>query len=763
MTAPDAWTIVNTRHDAHSLGQHNSVFTISNGYVGIKGNLAEDRDGYSPVTIINGVYDELDMFSLIRASNEPRRYLDERHFDTAGKSPAVANLPNPLFLRVFVGEREISLARGQISDFGQVLTLRDGLYTCSFTYRDAAGHTTRLTAARFAPIQHPHRVYARYGITPLDHDAPIRVQIGICGAVHSNTTRERQFHVTGMSCEPVGRCALHARTIARGITVQMITADALRGDPMPDSARGVIEHDTVYTEYMFTARRGQRIGFDRALAVASPQDNGVDLASELDSAIRQGFDAALEEQRRAWAELWDACDVEIEGDETAQRYLRFCLYHLLAAAPRHTDRLSVPVKLLTGEYYQGNTFYDTDVYILPFYTFTQPAIARTCLNWRHAGLGPGREIARELGYAGAKFAWQAGPEGEECLGKWWHFTHRNIHINGDVAYALMQYGQATGDEAFMAGQGADILVECARFYASRARYDAARGAYDLADVAGPDEGHCESTNNFYTNYLARRTLEWAAQVLDDLARRDPEARARCDERLRIGAAEPRRWRHVAERLTFLYDPNTRVYEQCEGFYRLEPLPPELSRDRKVWFATVAPYQALNQPDVLMAMAMFRDAFPADVVKANYDFYYAKSMNFSSMSFVINAIMAAEVGDLDEAYQQFLVSAGSDLDEELTGRKDTYAGLHGTAAGGAWMAAVMGFGGVRLSERGLAIRPRLPRQWKSLQFRLAYRGRTLRVRVDHEQVTLQAEPGPVELEVCGRTVSVAASPVAVPGR
>ncbi len=194
---------------------------------------------------------------------------------------------------------------------------------------------------------------------------------------------------------------------------------------------------------------------------------------------------------------------------------------------------------------------------------------------------------------------------------------------------------------------------------------------------------------------------------------------------------------MADRLTLLFDARTKVYEQCNGFYSLEPLPPRLSRDRKVWFETVFPYQALNQPDVVMAMVMFRDEFDRDVQRANWDFYADKSMNFSSMSFVLNSIMAADMGEMERAYEEFLIAAGMDVDEELTGRKDTFAGLHGTSAGGAWMAAVFGFGGVCLSEQGLRIRPNLPPAWNGLRFPLLYQGLRLNVAIDREQVTIGA--------------------------
>lgn len=759
MNETDSWHVVRTAFDPHSLGAANSIFTISNGYAGLKGNVAEDRDGYYPVTLINGVYDELDMFSLIRASNEERRYLDPRYFDTAGRSPAVANLPNPLAVRLFIENREVSLGRGKVSDFRRILSLRDGIYSYSFTYKDPAGRAVRIEMTRFASMVHAHRVYMRYAVTVLNGDCHVRILSGISGATRSNTTGERQYRVVSLDAAPQ-RCRLEAVTPARSINVWMQTADVSTAAPDQPALGTLVEHDSVWSVFSFRGGSGACGRIDRHIVMGCSEDARheatADLESELQASIDEGFDAAVETQQAAWSRIWEQCDVKIDGDDEAQRDLRFCLYHVLAAAPRHASGLSVPVKLLSGEYYQGNTFYDTDVYILPVYTFTQPDLARRCLQWRHIGLEPGRRIARDLGYRGAKFAWQAGPYGEECLGRWWRFTHTNIHVNSDVAYALMQYWRASGDDAFMASCGVDLLVETARFLASRAVYDASRDRYDIHDVAGPDEGHCESTNNFYTNYLAIRNLRWAAQMLAWLHDHHPDAYTACLTRLSVSEDEPQQWNEVADKLTLLFDPQTGIYEQYDGFYRLQPIPPDLLRDRKAWFVTVAPYQALNQPDVLMAMAMFRDDFPVDVRRANWLFYKDKSMNFSSMSFVINSIMAADMGDLNEAYRQFRVCAGVDLDEDLTGRRDTYAGLHGTAAGGAWMAAVFGFGGVRLREDGLQIRPNLPPQWKSLRFRLAYRGNRLDVAIAGHQVTLRTSDdaaAPLRLLVNDQTVTL----------
>ena len=738
MSAGDNWVITNTRHDAHALGQHNSVFTISNGYLGLKGNLQEDRDGHCPVTIINGVYDELDMFSLICASKHERPWLDPDHFDTAGKNAAVANLPDPLFMRVFVDDRAVSLGRGHVSAFRQEFDLRCGLYHYTYDYHDGR-RTTRVEMWRFASLKHPHRVYMRYSVTPLDDGVSVRILSGINARVHSNTTHERQFSIASLETDPGPICRLHVRTNARSHDVYMTVANRCRAGAGAPSVWGIAEHDAVYTAFESTSQAGRPLTIDRLVTISSSEDqrHGERLPADPIPAQHQldEFDGALEAQREIWQGAWDRADVRIDGDPKAELYLRFALHHLLAAAPRFTDRLSVPVKLLTGEHYQGNTFWDTELYIEPFYLFTFPEIARTCLDFRYMGLEPGRQIARELGYEGAKFAWQAGPYGEECLGTWYRFRRTNIHINAAVVYSLMQYYWATGDDAFMQERGIDILVESARFYASRAVYNSARDAYDIHDVAGPDEAHCQSTNNFYTNYLAVRTLRWAGDILADLRNANADVCADAVRRLGLAEDEPNQWRHVADRLTLLFDAQTKLYEQYDGFYKLPPLSDNVLENRREWFAPLYRYQAMNQPDVIMAMVLFRDEFPEDVRRANWEYYKDKSMNFSSMSFAANSIMAADMGEMDDAYRDFIISAGMDLDESLTGRHDTHAGLHGSALGGAWMAAVFGFGGVHLSEGGLRIDPKLPSQWERLRFNLVLRGEIVKVSIGQRDIEL----------------------------
>lgn len=745
------WTITNTDMSGKALEAANSVFTVSNGYLALKGNITERREGRCTTTIVAGVFGEADMTTSIPPNGAECRYLDASLFDEPKLRPSVANLPDPLYLRVFADGEELCFENGDISEFKQSLDLRTGEYRYEFGITAKMGRTFRICMERIACMERPHTVAMRYIVTSIDYSGPVVIRAGVDASVRSNLHGEKQFDILP---EDVGiRVRLPGRAIEVETNTLTVTADRDMWD------REAEEDGRKFVEWDLDAYKGWSVELEHFATITTTEDER--LGVQMDQPWRDqtdlselGYASALFENKAWWDAAWERADVEIEGDELAQRYLRFCLFHLISAAPRHTDKLSVPCKLLSGEWYQGSVFYDTDLYILPFYTFVMPEVAKSCLNYRYLGLENGRAIAKQYGYAGAKFAWQSGPLGEEVLAPWYRFVHTNIHIDADVAYALNLYKNATADCDFMRQKGLDILVESARFYASRAVRDG--DTYHLKDVSGPDEGHCESADNFYTNVMAAKTLRWAADTLDHLLTESPEYAAAAKSRLNLGEGEPDAWRRVANGLRLIFDAETKVFEQFDGFYGLKPIPPGFRDDQKEWWFTVHPYQAIHQPDVVMALTLLREDYSDDVFAANRDFYGTRSMDFSSMSHVIHSMAAKDVGDMDEAYRQFIITAGEDLDESLTGRGDTADGLHGTATGGAWMAAVLGFGGVRISDAGLTVNPRLPAHWKTLRFNLWLRGERLRFEVT--QTTLSIAVGnesslEMPATLCGKEVVI----------
>ena len=370
MTDHSNWIVTKTDTAPKALAAAASVFTVANGYLSLKGNLLEYRSGPLPSTIINGVYDVADMVALIRPTKHERRYLDPEYFDDAAPSPSVANLPNPLYVQVLVDGEEISFTRGEITGFRQDCDLRAGVYSYGYDYRDTRGRTTRVRMERFCDMTNTHRAWLRYSITPLDYSAGISIRTGIDGTIVSNLQGDRQFEV--VKSEVIGdRCFHRVRTLDRGIDVDVAVANLINTTSM---VTHVIEDRRVYNTFAVAASAGKPIILDKCISISSSEDarHGVECdGRDLSASVSLVFDRARADQADWWRQTWERVDVQIEGDDLAQLYLRFCLFHLMSAAPRHTDKLSVPCKLITGEYYQGNTFYDTDLYIEPFYLFTK--------------------------------------------------------------------------------------------------------------------------------------------------------------------------------------------------------------------------------------------------------------------------------------------------------------------------------------------------------------------------------------------------------
>jgi len=433
--------------------------------------------------------------------------------------------------------------------------------------------------------------------------------------------------------------------------------------------------------------------------------------------------------------------VVIEGDEVAQRAVRYNLFQLLIAAPHHTDRASIPAKTLSGFGYRGHVFWDTDIFIIPFFTFTRPELARNLLMYRYHTLPGARQKARQAGYAGAMFAWESAGDGRETTPRWVPLPNGELvriwcgdiehHISADVAYAVWHYWQATGDDGFMRDYGAEILLDTAVFWGSRAEYNPERERYEINDVIGPDEYHEHVNNNAFTNRMVQWHLERALDTLAWLRERHPDKARELEERLDLSQARLARWEDIRRRIAIPHDPASGLIEQFEGFFALEELdwgalePRTRSVQELLGMERIQHVQAIKQPDVLMLLYLLRDEYDEKALRVNWDYYAPRTDHTygSSLGPAIHAILACALGKRDAAYTHFLRAALVDL-EDL--RKNTKDGIHAASAGGVWQAIVMGFAGMALTPEGPTFAPRLPKGWRRLQFTLKYRGRAFPV-------------------------------------
>jgi kojibiose phosphorylase len=488
-----------------------------------------------------------------------------------------------------------------------------------------------------------------------------------------------------------------------------------------------------------------------------------------------GFDTIITASRAVWTRLWDDCDCEVVGNTRYTRALRFSVYHLLIAANPEDPTVNIGANALSGERYRGHVFWDTEIFMLPFFILTQPDTARALLRYRHHTLDGARANSREYGTGGARYPWESADTGrEECP----QFTHdganrfwtreEEIHVSADVAYGIFRYVEATRDTPFLHDVGAEILFETSRFWADRAEPAREGTGYELRQVMGPDEFHSHIDNNAFTNRLAQWHLEQAVSLYDELRGQYPDTLTDVGSRIGLKPEERDRWQEIADGLVAARQSDG-VIEQFTGYFERDDVPitewdeNNMPRYPKGYHHfNCETTKLLKQPDVVQLIYLLPDEFDARTKKANFDYYEARTLHKSSLSPCIHAIIGIEVGDTTRAVQYFERSALVDLTDN---QGNTAEGIHIASAGGTWQILVNGFGGLRILGGRVTLNPWLPRDWDGIRFRLRWRGRPIRVTVDRDHVEVLLggpDGGTEEIEVSGRSVRMTANtPVRVP--
>ena len=512
---------------------------------------------------------------------------------------------------------------------------------------------------------------------------------------------------------------------------------------------------------------GQSVCFDRIVAVARSdvggEDPGSGASDKLGAARALGWRGVLDGHEAAWAQRWQCSDVEVDGDPAAQQALRFAVYHLNSAVNPADESVSVAARALTGGDYRGHVFWDTEIYLLPFYTLTWPEAARALLMYRFHTLDGARAKAAGMGWRGALYAWESADTGAETTPEHVIGPDRRVvevlcgtqeqHISADVAYAVWQYWEATGDEAFLLRAGAEMLLETARFWSSRAQLEA-DGQRHIRGVIGPDEYHEHIDDNAFTNVMARWNIRRALEVAALLRERWPDSWAGLSSRLALDDAELAQWRAAADTMATGLDPETGLFEQFAGFFALDAVDLAHYAGRSVPMDVVlgrkrtARSQVVKQADVVALLGLLPEAFAGGAGAANFDYYEPRCSHGSSLSRAMHGLVAARLGRTEMALQYFRQTADIDLAETHVAID---GGVHIAALGGIWLTAVCGFAGLSLRADGVALDPRLPAGWRRLGFAVQWRGRHLKVSIEPSKETLEAalkSGEPMTLHVSG---------------
>ncbi len=704
------WIVSETTFDPDKLHHKETVFTIGNGYLGTRGAFEEGYPGAQPATLIHGIFDDV-----------PVVYTE------------LANCPDWLPLYIIVEGERFRLDQGMLLAYRRELDVQRGVLSRDVRWRSPGGHTLDLRFERFASLADEHVVAIRCEITAVEQPCAVTVQAGINGYPDNMGVLHWTWLDQGIEA---GMVWLHTRTRHSGLTLGMAMRMVINGTVAPVEAPDC--HNCPALTTTFTAQPGQTVVIEKTVAIFTSRDVAAPVQAAREKLAALNAYAALRAAHEAaWAAVWEDSDVRIEGDPVAQLAVRHSLFQILAAIPRHDDRVSVSAKTLSGFGYRGHVFWDTEIFLLPFLTYTQPALARNLLTYRYHTLPGARRKAQANGYEGAMVAWESaqtgdevtprwvpGPQGEELVRIW--CGDIELHITADVAYAVWHYWQATGDDAWMRRYGAEILLDTAVFWGSRAEWNPERGHYEINNVIGPDENHEHVNNNAFTNGMARWHLQTALDTLAWLQTADPERATALSAQLDLTPERLARWRDIIERIVILHDPQTGLIEQCDGFFALKDVnladyePRTKSMQAILGIEGANRHQVLKQADVLMLLYLLRDRYDDATLRANWDYYNPRTDHTygSSLSPAIHAAVACMMGDLQQGYTHFMRAALVDLEDV---RGNAAEGVHAASAGGLWQALVFGFAGLRLTKAGPVAVPRLPAHWTRLTFRLYWRG------------------------------------------
>lgn len=493
--------------------------------------------------------------------------------------------------------------------------------------------------------------------------------------------------------------------------------------------------------------------------------HSIEFENPFDEAIKRineaknlGFDYLFEKHRERWQERWSICDISIDGDEKAMLALRFSMYHLLSIAPYHSEKLSIPARGLSGQMYKGAIFWDTEIFMLPFFSYTLPDVARNIVMYRVHTLDGARRKAKEYGYGGAFYAWESQETGDDACSLFnvtdvitqrpirTYFRDKQIHINGDVVYGFFTYYNATGDFSIFLEGAAEAVFECAKFYYSYAYYKPLKDRFEILDVTGPDEYHERVNNNAYTNRIAKFTFEKAIWLYDILKEKYPNILQEIDSKTCISQYIEKI--KEAEQKIFLQKPNEEgIIEQFDGYLKLEDIEVEKLKDKMLHpyeylgggngLATQT--QVIKQADVVVLLNLFESEYEKAILKANWEYYNGRTEHGSTLSYSMYGLLAAKLGKLKDAYEYFLKTALIDLEgnyKQYVGNL-YIGGTHPAANGGTWMAAVFGFGGIRVEGTKVEMDPHLPAHWKSLRFNLIIHGNLFEFEISNSKILIKS--------------------------
>ncbi len=744
----DPWKIIEDRFYPNRVKASESLFSIGNGTMGQRANFEEQYSGKSfHGSYIGGVY-----------------YPDKTRVGwwKNGYPEYFAKVLNSAFwigIDVKVNGQELDLAKLKILNFYRELDMRHGTLTRIFTVEMKDKTEVMVKSVRFVSLARTELGAVQYSVTPVNSDATVEFASYIEGDVRNEDANynEKFWELVGQTTESVTM-----RTKKTGFQVCWMMANEVNAPDARIEKRGREER----VEEIITARAAdkQPLVLTKYVGIVSslnhqPADLVTAAARVVKEAREAGFDALLEEQRQSWLEKWKSCDIEIGGDEAAQQGIRYCIFQLLQTYTGKDSRLNVGPKGFTGEKYGGGTYWDTEAYCLPFYMAAVGAeVGRQLLIYRYNQLDKAIENAEKLGFTGGAALYpMVTMNGEESHNEW-EITFEEIHRNGAIAFAIFNYIRYTDDRKYLAEYGLEVLIAIARFWAQRVNWSEEKRKYVILGVTGPNEYENNVNNNWYTNYIAVWCLKYAAFAVDYVRQHDPgRYEAIVAKTLFDAPFEVEHWYDIIGKMYFPKDVRRGIFLQQDGYLDKEQTlvrdlsPEDRPLNRKWSWDRILRSDFIKQADVLQGLYFFEPDFDLETIRRNFRFYESRTVHESSLSPCVHAILAAEIGDMDKAYEMYLRTSRLDLDDY---NREIEEGLHITSMAGSWMSIVEGYGGMRVRENKLSFSPKLPEEWEYYSFKIKFRGRVVKVTVQGTETVIDIEEGePLEILLDGRPEQV----------
>jgi alpha,alpha-trehalose phosphorylase len=741
----EPWSVRETHLDLDVLAQTESVFALANGHIGLRANLDEGEPFGVPGTYLNSFY-EL----------RPLPYAEAGYgYPESGQT--VLNVTNGKLIRLLVDDEPFDVRYGRLLSHERELDLRAGVLRRRAEWRSPADAVVRISSTRVVSFAQRSAAAILYEVEPVDRPLRLVLQSELV-ANEAGVPQKDDPRAAAVLKAPLrpehhlhsGLRVVLTHSTKRSELLMAAGMDHLVDGPEGTEAAAGSESDVGRVTVATELEPGQRLRVIKFLAYGWSSQRSLpavrdQVIAALTQARHTGWQGMLDDQRAYLDEFWDRADVELEGDTELQQAIRFALFHTLQSGARAEQR-AIAAKGLTGPGYDGHTFWDTERFVLPVLTYTAPGAAADALRWRHVTLGLARERAKQLGLRGAAFPWRT-IRGQECSGYWPAGTAA-FHIAADIADAVVRYHAATDDDEFEREVGLELLVETARLWRSLGHHEL-EGGFRIDGVTGPDEYSAVADNNVYTNLLAQRNLNEAAEAVD----RHPRHAAA----LGVDPEEAASWRDAAEAIVIPWDEALGVHPQSENFTTHQAWDFEATSPDEYPLLLHFPYfdlyrkQVVKQPDLVLALHWRGDAFTPKEKASDFEYYEALTVRDSSLSASTEAVMAAEVGHLELAYDYLGEAALMDLHDLEHNTRD---GVHIASLAGTWIAAVAGFGGMRDHDGKLSFAPRLPPSIERLAFRMLFRERRLKVDVSRAEAVYTLLDGPpLEISHHGEPVEI----------